>query len=675
MEKNIVQGESHDSKLGLIAIVLMFIQSLILLFFIPYVGGALLVVSIVLAFFYLHRRTVIKEQVIEEIKSLKGADEDIMRQSLINTPIPVCVIQFDGNIDWCNPSFETIVNEPNLIGRDISEIIEGLSLRKNLNETGEMYSELEYNDRKYTVVYNVIKTVENEVARYRMVLYWLDKTDVIELEHNYKMGQNVMTFVEIDGYDDVLKSVDEETRAKMKMEIQKVLTELGEYVEGAMIKIDRANYALIFDKEHLDVLIAEKFNVLDKIRDIDHGSGLPVTISMGVGYKGQSIMENCEFAIGALDLALGRGGDQVVVKTEEDFTFFGGKSKAVEKKNKVKSRLIGHALKQLITQSPNVLIMGHKYPDMDAMGAAVGVYDICKHCNKEAHIVLEKSNVSIDIFVDELIEDEHYDGMFIDHESAKEMCGRDTVVIVCDTHRPNFTECPELLEISKKKVVIDHHRRGVEFINDAVLLFHEIYVSSTCEMVSELIQYIDDEVKINKLTANGLMGGIFLDTKNFAFKTGVRTFEAASFLKKLGANTTDVKTFFNSDLEDLMAKAEIIKNTKIIKDKICISFSKSEIENINIVVAQSADELLGIKDVEAAFVLGSVDGQVFVSARSLGNINVHVMMEKLGGGGHIDIAGAQLEHSDIEHGYRQVLKIIEDYLKEEEEDEDESDIS
>jgi c-di-AMP phosphodiesterase-like protein len=305
---------------------------------------------------------------------------------------------------------------------------------------------------------------------------------------------------------------------------------------------------------------------------------------------------------------------------------------------------------------------------MDAMGAAGGIYDICKSCNKNAHIVLNSSNDSIDEFVSRLKKSDYYNNIFMSREDAIKNCSKDTLVIVVDTHRPNFTECPELLAISDKIVVIDHHRRGVEFINDTVLLFHETYVSSTCEMVTELVQYMEEDVKINKLTAEGLMAGISLDTKNFAFKTGVRTFEAASYLKKAGADTIEVKKLFNSNLEDFVTKAEIIQSTKVINDKICLAYCKSDINNINVVVAQAADELLSIKDVEASFVLGKTkSGTIFISARSLGSINVHVLMEKLGGGGHIDIAGAQLEGVSLEEGYKMVSDIITQYLEEEEE--------
>ena len=326
---------------------------------------------------------------------------------------------------------------------------------------------------------------------------------------------------------------------------------------------------------------------------------------------------------------------------------------------------LGHALKEIVSQSKTIYIMGHKYPDLDAMGAAVGIFDICKSLKKETYIVLDTVNESIDEFVSRLNKCEYYKDLFISKEDAIKNCTRDTLVVVVDTHRPSYTECEELLGISKKVAVIDHHRKGVESIQDTVLSFHEIYVSSTCEMVTEVVQYLEDDVKINKLTAEGLLAGISLDTKFFAFKTGVRTFEAASYLKKAGADTTEVKKLFRANVEDFKTKAEIIGNTRIIDNRICISYSKTQSENINVVIAQAADELLTVKKIEASFVLGEKDNTIFISARSLGKINVHVLMEKLGGGGHMDIAGAQMEGVSIKKAYEKVNEIIEQYLREE----------
>lgn len=671
MYKFLSKTKNTQGDMLLLLIALLF-ASIAITILKPLLGIFFLVLTLIVFLYTLKIRSIKIQESIKDIKNLSHASDEVMKISLKNTPIPICVIEFDGKIKWYNSRFAKMIDGGEILGNDISDLIEGISLRKNLNEREEMYSDLIYKDRKYTVVYNVIKTFKDEIVKYRMVLYWIDKTDQSDILELYENNKNVIALIDVDAYEDVIKSVDEEDRPRMKMDVENILSDFGESVNGALLKINKSSYALIFNKKMLVDLKVNKFSILDEIRAIEHGSGLPLTISIGVGFDGEDIAENYEFATAALDLALGRGGDQVVVKTKDDFSFYGGKSKAVEKKNKVKSRLIGHALKQLVNQSPNVLIMGHNFPDMDAMGAAVGIYDICKNCGAEANIILNSTNVSIEIFTDLLAKDDYYSDMFVNHDQALEKCSKDTLVVVVDTHRPSYTEFPQILEKTDKKVVIDHHRRGIDFIDDAVLQFHEVYASSTCEMVTELIQYIDIDFKINKLTAKGLMGGIFLDTKNFAFKTGIRTFEAATFLRSLGANTTDVKSFFNNDLEDCLAKADIIKNTKIIKDKICISYPDREVKNINLVIAQSADELLNIKDVEASFVLGSKRDKIYISARSLGNVNVHVMMEKIGGGGHLDVAGAQLENTSLEEAYNKVKSIIEEYLKEEE---DESNIS
>ena len=599
------------------------------------------------------------------IQNLSLDIDETTKKAVMNLPIPLCILEFDGSITWYNGKFNTMIGEDDLLGVNIDDLIKNLNLRKVLNENKEMYTDISYKDREYTIVYNVIKNENGKSAKYLMMLYWIDKTDFLQMQKKYNEEKNAIMLIQVDGYDEVLKSADEENRPLLSVAIEKELTALEMNSNGALKRTSKDKFFLIMNKKELKKLETDKFSVLDQIRKIDYGINLPVTISIGIGIDGDTINENLKLATGALDLALGRGGDQAVVKTQDKFEFYGGKSKAVEKTTKVKSRLIGYALKEVISQSNNIYIMGHKYPDLDAMGAAVGIFDICKSCGKSANIVLDQVNDSIGEFVKRVKKQEYYKGLFITCEEAIKNCNKDTVVIVVDTHRPSYTECQELLNIAKKAIVRDHHRRGVELIKDTVLLFHEIYVSSTCEMVTELIQYLEEDVKINKLTAEGLLAGINLDTKFFAFKTGVRTFEAASYLKKIGADTVETKMLFKSNVEDFIARADIIKNTKIINKRICIAYSESEISNINVVIAKAADELLNIKNVEASFILGHKNDTVFISARSLGQINVHVLMEKLGGGGHIDIAGAQLKNVTLNQAYKKVHQIIEEYLEEE----------
>ncbi|HHQ8883700.1 TPA: DHH family phosphoesterase [Clostridioides difficile] len=647
-------------------IIVIGISSIILLYYNLYVGCLFFCIFVYMVFHNWRTTNIRRHEWTEYIQNLSLDIDETTKKAIINLPIPLCILEFDGNISWYNGKFYDMIGQKDLLDKNIEDIVKNLNLRKVLNENKEMYTEINYKEKEYTIIYNVIKNDQEKNPKYLMILYWIDKTEYLKVKQNYDDEKNAMMLIQVDGYDEVLKSAAEDKRALINVEVEKILSALELNSNGALRRTSKDKFFLVMHKKELKKLEAEKFSILDTIRHIDYGNNLPVTISIGIGIDGDTLNENLKLATGALDLALGRGGDQAVVKTKDKFVFYEGKSKAVEKKTKVKSRLIGHALREVIQQSDQVYIMGHKYPDMDAMGAAVGVYDICKSCNKTANIVLQSVNESIEIFINKINENNYYKKLFIGKEEAIDNCTKNTLVVVVDTHRPNYTECEELLKLSEKVVVIDHHRRGVEFINDAVLLFHEIYVSSTCEMVTELVQYMDEDVTINKLTAEGLLAGISLDTKNFAFKTGVRTFEAASYLRKVGADTIEVKKFFNSDVKDFIIKAEIIQSTKIINNRICLAYSSTEIDSINVIIAQTADELLNIKEVEASFVLGEKDDTIFISARSLGQINVHVLMEKLGGGGHIDIAGAQLKNVSLKEAYKMVNKIIEEYLEEEE---------
>lgn len=648
-----------------IYILIIGITSLILLYYNLYIGCSFFLGFIYIVFHNWRVANFRKKQWNRYIETLSLDIDETTKKAIMNLPIPLCILEFDGDISWYNKRFYDMIQSSDLLGQNIDNIVENINLRKVLNENKEMYTEVSYKDKKYTVIYNVIKNEQDKNVKYLMMLYWIDKTEYLALTQKYEEEKNIIMLVQVDGYDEVLKSADEEKRPLISVELERILSGLEVSLQAAVKRTAKDKYIIITNQKSLCKLQENKFTILDTIRDINYGNTLPVTISIGVGRDGDSIYENIKLATGALDLALGRGGDQAIIKTKDKFEFYGGKSKAVEKTTKVKSRLIGHALKEIVSQSQTIYIMGHKYPDLDAMGAAVGIYDICKSLKKETYIVLDYVNESIDEFITKLNQCEYYKDLFISSEDAIKGCTRDTLVVVVDTHRPSYTECEELLGISKKVAVIDHHRKGVESIQDTVLSFHETYVSSTCEMVTEVVQYLEEDVKINKLTAEGLLAGISLDTKFFAFKTGVRTFEAASYLKRVGADTTEVKKLFRTNVEDFKTKAEIISNTHIIDNKICISYSTTQSENINVVIAQAADELLTVKKIEASFILGKKDGTVFISARSLGKINVHILMEKLGGGGHIDIAGAQLKGISIKEAYIKVNEIIEQYLKEE----------
>nr|WP_314276387.1 DHH family phosphoesterase [uncultured Peptostreptococcus sp.] len=632
-------------------------------------GLASFIALFILVLVYINKKKNDRKRWRNRVQNASFNFSNLTKKSLLNLPIPLCILEMNGTVSWANKMFDQMVGldeDSTSIGSNIEDFVGEITLRKVLDESKIIEDEFLYNDRSYTIRYSFAKT-DNEISgpEFKIVIYWLDHTVLDGLKLDIDYNKPAIMVIEIDGYEDVIKSTPEDNQSLIRVDIEKIVSKLENATEGQLEKLANDKYVLFTSKGAIKKLEKNKFPILDEARDISRNNSLPVSLSIGVGYDGKTIEETGKFAYGAIDMVLGRGGDQVAIKNKDGYTFFGGKSKGFERKTKVKSRLIGHAFREIVSQSDDILIMGHNYPDMDAMGAAVGIYDICKSYGKKSHIVLNEVNEAVEIFTNKIREDKYFEDIFINHERAIDLCKKKTLVVVVDTHRPSYTECQKLLSLSNRIVVIDHHRRGVEYINETILLFHEIYVSSTCEMVTELIQYTDSDINIHKLTAEGLLGGIYLDTKNFEFKTGVRTFEAASFLRNLGAETLSVKKFFNSYAQDFLVKAEIIQRTEILKDRICISYAKADIDNINIIIAKAADELLNIKNIEASFVLGIKGDTVFVSARSLGDINVHILMEKIGGGGHIDIAGAQIKNMSLSDSYNMIKNIIEKYLEEE----------
>ncbi|OPJ55432.1 DHH family phosphoesterase [Alkalithermobacter paradoxus] len=642
------------------------ILSIVLLTYNLYIGILCLIAFSYLTYHNWKVSDIRRKEWTKYIENLSLDIDEAVKNVILNTPIPLCILEFDGRVNWYNNKFLNMIKKGDILEKNIEDLVPDLNLRKVLNEDKELYTEVEFNDRKYNVVYNIIKSESEGKVKYLIMVYWFDKTDYVNLLKKYEDEKPVVAIIQVDSYDEVIQSAKEDKRPLIAAEIERTLNSWASNLKGAFRKNAKDKYTILINNADLNNLEKDKFSILDEIRKIDYGNTLPITLSIGVGVMGENLNETLKYASGALDLALGRGGDQAVIKRKDKSIFYGGKSKAVEKKTKVKARIISHALKDLILDSSQIFIMGHKYPDLDALGAAVGIYNICKSLNKESSIIMQSSNSSIDSLMDRLNQFENYKESFISREEAIRYCDKNTLVIVVDTHRPNFTECEEILKVSEKIVVIDHHRRGIDFIDNAVLMYHETYASSTCEMVTELLQYIDEKASIDQIGAEALLSGITLDTKNFTFKTGVRTFEAAAILRKLGADTVSVKKLFQGDLDEFIGKAEIIKNAKIIDNKIAISICSDMTLSSPLVIAQGADELLNIKGVKASFVLGkSDDNRIFVSGRSLGDINVHVIMEKLGGGGHIDVAGAQLTDISIEEALERVEEIIMEYLKEE----------
>ena len=421
-------------------------------------------------------------------------------------------------------------------------------------------------------------------------------------------------------------------------------------------KYENNMYVLSIQDKYIDEEINDNFSILDKISNINKGNKLEITLSIGVGRGGMSPEENHNFAVVAKELSLGRGGDQAVIKSGEGIKIFGGNTKEIEKRTRVRARVVSHALKELIYESSKVYIMGHKNPDMDCFGASFGLASVVKKLGKNVNIVLEKDTNAIEFFLDRVKEKEEYSKLFISTEEAKKNIDDNTLLIIVDVNSANYVLDRDLTELIERVVVIDHHRRSPEDIKGALLNYIEVYASSTSELVTEMVQYMLDKPKLNRIEAEGLLAGIYIDTKNFSFKTGVRTFEAASFLRRLGADTVEIKKIFSNNLENYIAKAEIIKSAKV-ENKIAIAVCPENITD-TVVAAQAADELLNITGIQASFVLIKLGEDVAISARSLGDINVQVILEELGGGGHMTMAGAKIKDATIDEAIEKIKEAI-----------------
>lgn len=607
---------------------------------------------------------------VEWIKYIEGLTKEFdtaTKHAIFNMPIPLVMIGIDGNISWYNTKFLEIINEEDILNKNIKELIPNLDMSVFMSKKENAALEIDLGDKNYKVLYNIIDTSKTKEIQkeYIIMLYWIDNTIFSVLKNKYNEEKINVGLIQIDNYSEVKNETDEVNRPVVFAEIDKRLNSFALSINGFIRKYENDKYILVFENGYLEFLENKKFDILDEIREINMGNKIPITLSIGVGVNGKNPSQQYEFARAAMDIALGRGGDQAIVKKIDKLSFYGGKSKAVEKRTKVKARVISHALRQLIDQSENVFIMGHKIGDMDSFGASIGIWRAVRNRDKKGFIVLNSINPSIKNIYEKLKDDHpEYLDYIISGEEAKNIVDKTSLCVVVDTHRPSYTEAPELLDLVDKVVLIDHHRRGAEFIHDPVLTYLEPYASSTCELVTEILYYTKDKMEIEKFEAEALLAGISVDTKNFTYKTGVRTFEAASLLRRAGADTTNVRQFFQDDLHTFILKADVVKNAKIIEKQIAISRLEKETEDSVLIAAEAADDLLNISGIIASFVLVINEGKVHISGRSLGDISVQIILEKLGGGGHLTVAGAQLDNTDIDEAEKKLEEFIIEYLKE-----------
>lgn len=624
-----------------------------------------LILLVFLVYYNFRSNHIRRKEITKYIENLTFNIDSATKDTLLNFPMPLVLVELDGTIIWYNPSFREIFEGEDLLERTISNFVEELHPDNLVNELSKITREIIINERHYNVLGNFVKTDgKADVGNYILMLYLIDNTELSQTKKRYKDEKVAIGLIIIDNYDDLMQSMEDSSKPQILAEIEKKIALWMSSTGGILKKFERERYLFIFESRYLKEFEEKKFEILDTIKEISVGNKIPVTLSLGFGLGGDSFFQNFRFAAASIDIALGRGGDHVVIRNGEDFSFFGGKTRELEKRTKVKARVIAYAIRELIDQSPSVMIMGHENCDIDSLGAALGLYRIVQNRGKDVNIVLSRSNATIENLVSRIEKMSEYDGIFIDRNEALDRINRKTLLFVVDTHRPGFTECPELLKHTEQVVVIDHHRRGADYIQNAVLTYQETYASSTCELVSEILQYIEDKAKLSIFEAEALYAGIVIDTKNFTFKTGVRTFEAAAFLRRQGVDTIGVRQMFQNDLSSYISVSNVVKEAEIINDNIAISVCPTNIKNAQLIAAQAADQLLSLSGLIAAFVLSYVNYEVIISGRSLGDVNVQMILEKLGGGGHITVAGAQLEGISVEEAKEKLKSAIIEYIDE-----------
>ena len=637
---------------------------LILLFLRPLYGLLGILGLAYVAFLAYNKINSKNEENLKNLENLNKRFDSLTKQAIFDMPFPLVVTDEKAKILWYNTPFINLFNEKDVIDSDLENLIGDIDIANILNSQGERTIPVELNKRFFNIYTNVVKN-KSEKGEGRSVLFYLvDNTAYQNLKDKYTDDFAIVAKVEVDNFDEAISSAPSEIRPLLIAEIDSTISQYFEEYDALVKKSDEDLYLVVMNFKSLRAIKEKKFDILDDLRDLNKGNSIPITLSIGVSSFGLNFKDAYVESDSSLDLALGRGGDQAVVKVEDNYEFFGGKSKAVEKRNKVKARVIGEALKQLIDRSENVYIMGHKNPDMDAIGAAIGCLRATLNRNKEGYIVLEKSNPSIDNLIDRMKEEEPeiYEKV-ISRETALNRIKHSSLLVLVDNHKPSFTECPELLDKTNQIVVIDHHRRGKEFVDNPVLQYVEPYASSTCELITEMLTYMSSDLNLTHFEADALMSGIVVDTKNFSFQTGVRTFEAASVLKRAGANMIKVKALFQDDLDTMVYRAEVIHNTKMIHDNIAVSRFDKESNNSVLVAAQAADALLDINGIDASFVLTINDGKTHISGRSRGEVvSVQLILEKIGGGGHLNMAGAQLDTTDLDEAEKILTEAIDEYL-------------
>ena len=634
MQKNkngnikILEVIESKTKIYLVVIALLFIIISIEkpVYIIP---SVILYTLIILYTIWVYKKR--KDELYSYIDELTFTVDTAAKSTLINSPFPLIILQSDGTIIWRSSNFKQEFENID-IAPYIEDTMKDIKLDTETKEKMKIEKDVEIGEKTYHVIGDYIRIKKKDRKRqkeYMSVIYFVDITHQKDIEKKYDDEENCIGIVMIDNYEEVLQRISEENKSQVTANVEKKLYEWANRIDGIMVKKERDTYILIFTKKKLKELEQERFAIIDEIKEIETEEKMPITLSIAISNEGKNNYEKYEAAHTAMDIVLGRGGDQVIVRSDGKYTFFGGKSPELEKRTKVKARTISHALEELMQKVDNVVIMGHTNGDIGSVGSSLGLYRFAKNFGKEAYIVNNTYGLTLKTFMEELTKFEEYQDVIIDKSTAISKTNQNTLLIVVDTHKKGYVEIPELLELTDKIVIVDHHRKVEDFIENVILSFHEAYASSSAELVTEIIEYATNSIKLETIEAESLYAGIMMDTKNFTFKTGVRTFEAAAYLKKYGVDMIKVKKWFQSDLDTYNIISKVVQDTEIVNDTIGISVYDTIDKNANLICAKVADELLTISNITASFVLGNTGDKICISGRSIGDINVQVILEKM----------------------------------------------
>ena len=633
----------------------------------------LAIYMVVVAVLYFYSKSLIFTDLVD-FAAQYGLVQNVLLKDL---SVPYAIMLSDGKIVWVNDRFQKLFPEEKLVDKYLSNYIQELNrsvFPKEADAKNEMdvvYQGRDYRARLSCIAMQDFRDEDNafHLPKGREYFVAVSLSDITELNHYIRENEEqklVSGLIYIDNYEEVMESVEEVRQSLLVALIDRKINQYLAGCDGLVKKMEKDKYFFVVKKQHYREMEQDKFSILEEAKNVNIGNALPVTLSIGIGISGDTYIQSYNHARIAIDLALARGGDQAVVKNGKNFSYYGGKREQTAKNTRVKARVKAEALREFIIAKDQVIVMGHRIADVDSFGAAIGIWRAARAMQKKSYIVLNDITASVRPLYNSFCESTIYpDDMFITSMEVTERMTDNTMVVVVDTNKPEITECPELLKKAKTIVVFDHHRQGSQGIENTVLSYIEPYASSSCEMVAEVLQYIADDIKITNTEANSMYAGIMIDTNNFMNRTGVRTFEAAAFLRRCGADITHVRKMFRDDLASYRVKAEIISSAEVFRDEYAIARCQNkEIDSPTIIGAQAANELLNINGIKASFVLTEYYGKIYVSARSIDEVNVQVIMERLGGGGHINTAGAQFAHTDMEEAVAQLKSVIDTMIGE-----------